>query len=348
MESFTIFSFPNSLLVLKAISIFCFLMAFLILFKVVVLKRLIKIAHKTKNKIDDIFVNIIESIGWLFYIGTSIFISLQLFTFSDIVTNGINVTYLIIVSYQVVRSGHLAIHDIGNHFIKKHKKRHPKDDVSAIQFLIKFGQLSLWALGVLLVLSNLGYNITSLIAGLGIGGIAIALALQNILTDIFSSFSIYLDKPFKIGDYIEVKKHKGVVKTIGIKTTRLETPQGEELIVPNRDLIDSYIQNYKRMDHRRVIFYLHIDQDATPIKKIEKIPEIVHTIIDVTPHNDIERVHLKKIFGNLLVYEVSYIMKSDDYMLYLDTRQQINMQILTIFKRNKIKLFNHPGVHDIK
>jgi small-conductance mechanosensitive channel len=335
---------PPVSLMLRSVSLFCFLIAFLIVFKTIVVKYLIRMARKTKNHIDDILIYVINDISWFFYIGFALFISLQLFEFTALTNQVINICFTVLISYQVVRSGSAIIKKGAERVIIHHKKTHPKDDISIILFISKLLKLGLWLIGIILILSNLGYNVTSLIAGLGIGGIAIALAVQNILSDIFSSFSIYLDKPFRVGDYIELPDHKGTVKHIGIKTTRLMTPRGEELVVPNKILIESYIQNFKKMEHRRVISYLNVDFDGTPINKIEMIPELVRTVIDVTPHNDVERVYLKKIYGNQLLFEVTYVMTSQDYQTYIDTRQQINMTILRLFKKHRIKL---SDTHDL-
>jgi small-conductance mechanosensitive channel len=124
---------------------------------------------------------------------------------------------------------------------------------------------------------NLGYNVSSLVAGLGIGGIAVALALQNILSDIFCSFSIYLDKPFQVDDFVVIGQHRGIVTKIGIKTTRIQSVQGEELVFSNKDLLNAVIQNFKKMQKRKVIFHIAVTYQ-TPTKLLRKIPELVKEI----------------------------------------------------------------------
>lgn len=334
------FSIEIYLLIIKSFSLFCFLAAFLILFKTIIVTRLKKIAQKTANHIDDIVVEIIQKINWIFYIGLALFISLQLFHFTGVIKETIDIVFLIIVTYQVVRSGNVIIKKSTEHFIANHRKLHPEDDISMLVFLSKMGKFILWFIGLLLILSNLGYNITSLLAGLGIGGIAIALAVQSILSDIFSSFSIYLDKPFVVGDFIVVNDHSGTVKHIGVKTTRIKTLEGEELVVPNKLLIETNIQNYKKMQYRRVIFQLHINQEKTSYKKLELVPEMIVTIIETIPHVDVERAHFKKIYGNRLLFEVSYIVRSNEYTRYLDIQQEINFAIIALFKKHKITLYD--------
>lgn len=329
------------LLLLKSFTLFCFLAAFLILFKTIFVKRLEKLAKKTKNRVDDLLVEIIDRISWVTYIGVSIYLALLPANLSGLPNKIVTISFLIIITFQVIKSANVVINKSSEHFIKNHRNKHPDDDVSLIEFLTKLATFGLWILGLLLILSNLGYNITSLIAGLGIGGIAIALAVQNILSDIFSSFSIYLDKPFQVGDFIEVDQYKGVVKHIGIKTTRLETVRGEELVVPNKVLIESQIQNYKKMEHRRTIFKLYINQKGTSMKKIEIIPDMIKAVLEAAEHANIERVHLKGIEGNSILYETSYIVNSSDHEVYLDTQQEINLGILALFKKHKIQFYDN-------
>ncbi len=343
------FNIPDNLLylfILKAFSLFCLLTAFFILFKTVILNKLEQFSKKTKNKIDDIIIEIIQEIKWFFYITLAFYISIQLLEPVGFIKSFINTLFLIVLTYQIIKSAQVIVNHTTETIIRIHKQKHPDEDTSVIVLLSKIVRFSLWFLGILLILSNLGYNITTLITGLGIGGIAVALAIQNILTDIFSSFSIYLDKPFQVGDFIAINNEFGTVKHIGIKTTRLETKQGEELIIPNKILINTKIQNFKRMDHRRVIFQIFVDFEKTSITKIKKIPKIISKIIIDNKNTELERVHLKKIQGQRLIFEISYILPTKDINLYRDTHQEINLKIAEEFKRNKIAF--HDDIDIIK
>jgi small-conductance mechanosensitive channel len=322
----------------RAVFLFAFLVVFLYIFKTIIVKRLRKIADNTKNDFDDVLVHIVQEINWIFYIVVSLYFSLRLFHFAGTAQRVINIVLLVVIVYQVIKSFQALIKYFTEKYIINYKKTHKKEDVAGIVMLSKIIMASLWFIGLLLIISNLGYNITSILAGLGIGGIAVALAIQNILDDMFSSFSLYFDKPFKTDDYIVVGNESGYVKKIGIKTTRLTTPQGEELIIPNKDLTTSRIQNFKRMRRRRVIFKIEVDQENTSMPKIKNIPDIIRIVVDEAPHADLERVHLKNIQGNRIIYEIAFSLRTNDYTLYLDTQQYINFGIIEKFKKSKISL----------
>ena len=191
-----------------------------------------------------------------------------------------------------------------------------------------------------MVLSNLGYNVTTLVAGLGIGGLAIAFALQKVLEDIFSSVSIYFDKPFEIGDFIIVGEQMGVVKKIGIKSTRIQALQGEEIVISNRELTSVRIQNFKRMEKRRVAFSFGVLY-STSNAKLKKAIEMVKKIVEKAEHADLDRVHFKAFGSSSLDFEVVYYLKSRDYNVYMDTQQEINFAIKEAFEKEKIE-FAYP------
>lgn len=199
-----------------------------------------------------------------------------------------------------------------------------------------FGIL-LWLLGLLLVLSNLGINITSLIAGLGIGGLAVALAAQRILGDIFSSFSIYLDKPFREGDYIVTGDHSGFVKKIGLKTTRIQALEGEEVVIPNQELTQSRVRNYKRMQQRHIEFDVIVASD-TPGDKLRKIPQIARSIIDKMGLLRFERATLNKFAKSGITFTIVYDVRNSDYDSYINLQQEINLQLIEEFRKEEIAL----------
>ena len=194
----------------------------------------------------------------------------------------------------------------------------------------------LWAIAIIIVLSNFGYNVSTLAAGLGIGGIAIAFAFQAILGDIFASFSIYFDKPFKIGDFILIGNDMGTVKHIGIKTTRIQTLQGQELIVSNKELTETRVHNYKKMERRRISFTFGVEYD-TKLKKLEKILEIVKEIFKKIKIADLDRVHFKQFGDFSLNFEVVYYVNKPDYLEYMDTQQEINFALKERFEKESIE-----------
>lgn len=196
-------------------------------------------------------------------------------------------------------------------------------------------KICLWVFAGLIVLSNLGFNISSLIAGLGIGGIAVAFALQNILTDIFSSFSIFLDKPFKAGDFIVVGNDMGVVEKIGIKTTRLKTLQGEELVVSNKELTSVRVRNFKKLEKRRVVSMLGICYE-TNSEKLKAIPSIIKDIVSAIDVTEFDRCHFKDYGDFSLNFETVYYINSADYAQYMDAQQAINFRIKEEFEKRSI------------
>lgn len=227
--------------------------------------------------------------------------------------------------------------DYGAKKIIKKREKVEGDSGEIIKLLSMLAKILLWVVAVLLILSNLGYNITSLIAGLGIGGIAAALALQNILGDIFSSFSIYFDKPFKPGDSITVSGHTGVVKKIGIKSTRIQTLRGEELVMPNSELTKASVQNFGAMARRRVVFSIGV-AFGTPAEKLKKIPEMIKRIIAAQNETEVDRIHFKTFGDSSLIYEIVYYVGTGDYNRYMDTQQAINLAIVDKLEEEKIEI----------
>jgi len=195
----------------------------------------------------------------------------------------------------------------------------------------------LWVFGVLLIMSNLGINVTSLLAGLGIGGIAIAWAIRGIMSDILSSFAIYFDKPFVVGDFIVVDKHMGVVKKIGLKTTRIQSLQGEEIVFSNSKLTSSQIQNFKKLKERRINFSFNIP-GQTPTTKLNKISGIIEEIIKSNKLTRFERVHCTEFDKSNLVFEVVYYMQTADFMKYKDCQQEIVFKIKDAFEKQGVSL----------
>jgi small-conductance mechanosensitive channel len=192
----------------------------------------------------------------------------------------------------------------------------------------------------MLVLSNLDINISSLVASLGIGGIAVALALQNVLGDMFSSFSIYADKPFRVGDFIVIGKDQGTVEKIGMKTTRIRTLQGEELVVSNKELTSTRVQNFKKMKRRRVLFQLGVVYGTKP-EQLESISKIIKEIVDKIDGVDYDRCHFSTYGDFSLNFEVVFYVNSSDYADYMNKKEKANLAIYKRFAEEKIE-FAYP------
>ncbi len=209
--------------------------------------------------------------------------------------------------------------------------------VGILGFILR---MVLWTFITLLILDNLGINITTLVAGLGVGGVAVALALQNILGDIFASLSIALDKPFMIGDFLIIDDHIGTVEYIGLKTTRLRSLSGEQIIFANNDLLKSRIRNYKRMYERRVVFHFGVIYQ-TSADALEQIPAMVREIVEAQAAVRFDRAHFQKYGDSSLDFEVVYYVTGPDYNQYMDIQQAINLGLFRRFAAEKIE-FAYP------
>lgn len=212
--------------------------------------------------------------------------------------------------------------------------------VTAVAALGFIGTLIVWIIVLLLILDNMGVEITSLIAGLGISGIAVALAVQSILGDLFASLSIILDKPFVIGDFIIIGDFMGTVENIGLRTTRLRSLSGEQIVFSNTDLVQSRLRNYKQMAERRVVFAFGVLYQ-TPPEKLEMIPGWVQEIIEGEEQIRFDRAHFKEFGDFSLNFEVVYFMLVPDYLVYMDTQQRINLALYRRFAEADIE-FAYP------
>jgi small-conductance mechanosensitive channel len=208
------------------------------------------------------------------------------------------------------------------------------------------GGLLIWSVLSLLALDNLGVNVTALVAGLGVGGVAVALAVQNILGDLLGSLSIVLDKPFVIGDFIVVDTYMGTVENIGLKTTRIRSLSGEQIILSNSDLLKSRIRNYKRMTERRAVFKFRLLYD-TPAGLLAQVPAWVREIIEAQPDTRFDRAHFAEFGDSALVFEVVYFVLDPDYGRFMDIQQTINLSLMKAFEERGIRFAqsNLPAVY---
>ena len=223
------------------------------------------------------------------------------------------------------------------------RERQLAGDPSAVAAMDMVGfvlRVAIWSVVLLLILDNLGVDITALVAGLGVGGIAVALAAQNILGDLFASLSIVLDKPFVVGDFLVIDDYLGSVERVGLKTTRVRSLSGEQLIFSNNDLLNSRIRNYGRMYERRVVFTLGVTYQ-TPVDKLKRIPTMIREAIEAQDTVRFERAHFHKYGDFALVFDVVYHVLSPDYGRYMDIQQSINLMIYERFEKEGIE-FAYP------
>ncbi len=322
-----------------AVGLFLLLLIVLRIVKALAARRVEKLAALTATKWDDALVDTFKATKLWFLLAMSAYLAarlvLELPTGKDGAADWADKIAIVVLLVQAAIWGNVLITSGIARYVEQRRETDAEmvTTVSAMSFVAK---LVLWSVIVLLVLSNLGIDITALIAGLGVGGIAVALAAQNILGDLFASLSIVLDKPFVLGDFIIVGEQMGTVEKIGLKTTRLRSLSGEQLIFSNGDLLKSRIRNFKRMYQRRVVFNLGVTYD-TPRQKLEEIPKLIREIVETAPTTRFDRSHFKEYGDSALVFETVYFVLSSDYNLYMDIQQQINLAIYDRFAERQIE-----------
>ncbi|MDD5439928.1 MAG: mechanosensitive ion channel family protein [Candidatus Omnitrophica bacterium] len=319
---------------------FCGTLAFCLVGKRQVVTYLGKIAAKTVNDFDDFLVTLIAQIGVPVFVIISIYTAVSALIIPETARFILRIVMVVVVTRRAV----LMLQDVARYGVTKaYNKRVNVADPSAaamIKNLTSIIRLVIWSLGVLFVLSNLGINVSALVAGVGIGGVAVALAAQAILGDAFSAVSIFLDKPFAVGDFIIIDDHMGTVEYVGIKTTRVRSLSGEQLIFSNSDLTRSRIKNYKRMDSRRVAFKIGVVYN-TPVEVLKKVPAIVKDIVGGMQGVRLDRVHFQSFGDFSLNFEIVYYVLSADYNIYMDKQQEMNFALMEAFKRDGIE-FAYP------
>jgi small-conductance mechanosensitive channel len=304
------------------------------IFQSLILKRLRKLSKSTATEIDDMLVGMVETLRPPFYLFLGFYLALSFLEINIIFEKLINIILVAWIVFQIV----LALQVVVDYGVKKWSRREKERGAkSAYQALGKLAKIILWAGALLFVLSNLGVNITSLVAGLGIGGVAVAFALQNILNDLFSSFAIYFDKPFVVGDFIVVGSRAGVVEKIGIKTTRVRALQGEEIVISNRELTSTQIQNFKRMHERRVVLSFGVVYE-TPNALLEKIPKIVEKVVKSVELTRFDRAHFFRFDDSSLTFEAVYYVGTGDYNKYMDINEKILLGIKGSFEKEGIQM----------
>jgi len=205
--------------------------------------------------------------------------------------------------------------------------------MSLVQILIN---VAVWSVVALVLLSNAGVDVTALVAGFGIGGIAIGLAAQGIFSDLFASLSIILDRPFVRGDFIVFGDHMGTIERIGIKSTRIRSLSGEQIVIANANLLNATIRNYKLLYERRVMFTIELVY-RTPIEDVAAVPQIIRSTIDRIDRARFDRSHLKAFGESALVFETVYFVLDPDYNAYMDVQQDINLALLHAFEARRIE-----------
>lgn len=333
-------AYPKAYPAFKFVLLLLLFVCCAVLLQKIIVRRFIKWSEKANSPFSLFIADLFKQIGPLFYFALSLYIAAQLTRLSGALMRGISTGFLFVVVYECVRIfERVAFFVIVRYFAKKEEQNENRDESDKpvvegwITLLLK---TILWSLAVLFILNNLGVQITAIAASLGVTSIAVAFALQSILSDIFSSVSIYLDKPFKENDFISVGTDMGTVQKIGIKTTRLTTLQGETLVIPNHELTNIRIRNFKQMEKRRIVFQIGVVY-STPVEQLREIPSFIKEIIEAQEMADFDRAHFSKLASHDLQFEVVYYVNSGEYATYMDVQQSINLGIIEKFRHEKIE-----------
>lgn len=297
----------------------------------IVTGRLRKITERTSTGMDDVIVNVLASTNrWLLLLA-AILIGVGVLDLGPRWSDRVGQAWFVAVALQLGLWLTKAISVGIRGYELRHQQGGATTNLSASATLLTwFLRTMLWAVILLAVLSNVGVNITAFIASLGVGGIAVALAVQNILGDLFASLSIAVDKPFEVGDFISSSAGVGTVEYVGLKTTRIRALTGEQIVVSNTDLLKQAVQNYRRMRERRIVFGFRVPYGTSP-ELAEQIPGMVKELVDADKMLRFDRAHLSKFGESSLEYEVVYIVLDPGYNLYMDSQQRLNLGLMRAF-----------------
>ncbi len=305
--------------------------------RAVVLGRLKRLAEKTHTKLDDVAVAVVRKTRFWAVLLLALYVGSQVLRFPPKVAELFQV---IAVGAFAIQAGLWASAGITLWVDEYRRTKLEEGDVSSVGAVALIGiavRIIAWILVVLLILDNIGVNVTALVAGVGIGGIAIALAVKDILQDILSSISIMLDRPFEVGDYILVGDLGGTVEHIGLKSTRLRASSGEQLVFGNDDLLGSRIRNMKRMNERRVVMDLRVSYD-TKVDTLASLPDTVRTIVEAQEDTRFDRSHFLKITESAYLIQTVFYMTDPSSAIYNATQERINLEVLRAFEGAGVSL----------
>ena len=314
-----------------ALGVFLGVLIIVKLFRRIVLHKFEIYAQRTAANWDNELAKTIRHISKVFYLLLALFITVEFYlNLIPAVEQLVRAAFIVSLAYETL----MVVQSIMYYSLAQSKLGKNKTSLQGVKMV---ANIALWAIGVLMVLDNLNFDISALAASLGIGGIAIALAAQSILGDLFSSFTIYFDKPFQVGDYIVLGDHEGTVKKIGLKTTRIESLSGEELIVSNTELTSTRIRNYKKMKRRRMTLLFGVTYDTKP-EKLESIPQLVETIISEVGNGTFDRCHFKQFGSSSLDFECIYHIEEGGKTESMRVQQEINFALFRAFSDKGIQM----------
>jgi small-conductance mechanosensitive channel len=308
----------------------------LLLVRYLLVGRLGAAAKRTSTEIDDILVEIVARTRPYFLAAVAIVVGSRFLVLPPTTDRYFEAVFAIVLLVQCGLWGGTAV-DLWIHRRAGFRATHA--DVASVTTMRALGiaaKLVLWTIIFITALDKFGVNVTTLVTGLGIGGVAIALAVQNVLGDLFAALSIVFDKPFDVGDAIAVDQMSGTVERIGLKTTRIRSISGEQIIISNSELLKSRIRNYKRQLDRRVVFTTDVTYDTSP-DVLARIPGMIREVITAQNPVRFDRSHFTQYMDSALRLETVYYVLDADYTRYLDIQQTINLELLRRFTAEKIE-----------
>lgn len=319
-----------------------FLLVFLLgiaavrVFKAIVIRSLKKWAERTVTALDDFLIKTLEKkLVPVLYLG-AFYLSVQSLTLHPTVSKSIDILGVVLLTVFSIR----FLMAVFEYVIKDYWLKGDEIKEKSFRGILPAVKVAVWGLGVVFLLDNLGFKISTVVAGLGIGGIAVAIASQAVLGDLFSYFAILFDRPFDVDDFIIVGDYLGTVEHVGIKTTRIRSLSGEQLVFSNTDLTNSRVRNYKRMQRRRVVFSLGVTYQ-TGLSRLKEIPAVIKNVIESIEDTAFDRAHFFSYGDFSLVFEVVYYVIGADYNKYMDIQQEINFRIKEEFEKRAVE-FAYP------
>jgi small-conductance mechanosensitive channel len=304
------------------------------LLKRIILGRLEKWAKATETQADDFIIESIARFGIPALHYFVIYSAINFLTLHPKTETVVNIATAMVITYLIIRLvSSTILHLLKSYILKQERGEEKLNQMGGLIIIIN---IIVWVLGILFLLSNLHYDVTAIVAGLGIGGIAIALAAQNILGDLFNYFVIFFDRPFEVGDFIVVDDKQGTIEYIGLKTTRIRSLTGEQIIIGNANLTSARIHNYKRMSRRRVIFNIDVEYN-TPVDTLKGIPDLLAQIIEKQDLVNLDRSHFSRLAESSFKFEVVYFVNAPEMNTYMDIQQRINFAICEEFNRRGIR-----------
>lgn len=308
----------------------------LVLIQRLVVRRLGAVSARTETAVDDFFVEIVRRTRQLLLLVVVVWIGSLFLSFSGRTEGVLRTVAVLAFLLQLALWLLVAI----NFWVEHARRKRLSSDAASVTLIGAagfVGKVVVWSVLLLVALDNLGVDVTTLVAGLGVGGIAVGLALQNILGDLFASVSIVLDKPFVIGETIQVGEFTGTVESIGLKTTHLRSLSGEQLIFPNGDLLQSRIRNHTRMGDRRVVLSFGVSYE-TPAEKVAAIPGMIRGVIEPLEQIRFDRAHFVRFGASALEFEAVWFVLSTDQMLHLERQQEILLTLMRRLEEEEIEL----------